>query len=93
MLAEISLCYKNFLIRFISMTFWSPWSQDLTLPHAFLWCYLKDRVFERGPATIEELKQCIKHKINASPHAALHRIFQDMLKRLCLCKREQTGHT
>ena len=35
---------------------WPPYSPDLNPPDYFLWGYLKDRVYEDNPPTIERLK-------------------------------------
>jgi len=42
---------------------WSARSPELTLPHLFLWGFLKDRVFRRRIMTIQELQQAIVDKV------------------------------
>jgi len=40
----------------ISKGLWPPRSPDLTLPHYFLWGYLKGRIYQNKPRTIDALK-------------------------------------
>jgi hypothetical protein len=50
---------KKFLHCWISQfgeLSWLPRSPDLSAPNYFLWDYLKNRVFETQPATMDELK-------------------------------------
>ena len=66
--------------RFISKGLQPPHSPDLTPPHYFLWIYLKARVYQSKPRTIDALKANITEEIQAvtaetywqglSPHMA-----------------------
>ena len=42
---------------------WPPYSPDLNPPDYFLWGYLKDRVYQDNPDTIERLKETIRREI------------------------------
>jgi len=38
---------------------WPACSPDLSACDSFLWGYLKEKVYDHGPHTIQELKDCI----------------------------------
>ena len=44
---------------------WPARSPNLTVPHFFLWGFLKDRVFRRRIMTNQELKQAIVDEVAA----------------------------
>ena len=52
---------------------WPPYSPDLTPLDYFLWGYLKERVYEDNPDTIERLKENIKREIRRIPNDVLDR--------------------
>ena len=54
---------------------WPPYSPDLNPPDCFLCGYLKDRVYEDYPPTIERLKKIIKREIRRIPAYMLQRAF------------------
>jgi hypothetical protein len=54
---------------------WPARSTDLTVADFFLWGYLKDKVFARGPRTIDELKRLITEEFNRIP--------QEMIAKAC----------
>jgi hypothetical protein len=54
---------------------WPPRSPDFSAPYCSLWCYLKSRVFETRPATLD------RHKANIGE--TIHeRVMDDFTKRL-----------
>ena len=54
---------------------WPARSPDLTVVDFFLWGYLKEKVFERNPSSLAELKRFIKEEF--------HKIPQEMIARAC----------
>ena len=55
---------------------WPPYSPDLTPPDYFLWGYLKARVYQDNPPTIERLKENIKREIRI-PRYMLERVIEN----------------
>jgi hypothetical protein len=49
--------------RLISKNLWSPRSPDLSIPEFFLRGYLKNKVYEDNPHTIDDLKIVITQRI------------------------------
>ena len=68
--------------RVISKGFWPPRSPDLTPPDYFLWGYLKGRVYQNKPRTIDALKANITEEIQAVIADVLARTFQNMARRV-----------
>ena len=56
---------------------WPPYSPDLTPPHYFLWGYLKARVYQDNPPTIERLKENIKREIRRIPRDMMERVIDN----------------
>ena len=54
-----------------------PHSPDLNPPDYFLWGYLKDRVYQDNPPTIERLKENIKREIRRIPGEMLERVIDN----------------
>ena len=66
--------------RLISRRTDNPWplySPDLTPPDYFLWGYLKARVYQDNPPTIERLKENIKREIRRIPRDMLERVIDN----------------
>ena len=61
---------------------WPAQSSDLTLPHFFLWGFLKDRLFRRRIMTIQELKQAIVDEVAATDEDLRRRVFGNFQTRL-----------
>ena len=55
----------------------APYSPDLTHPDYFLWGYLKARVYQDNPPTIERLKENIKREIRRIPRYMLERVIEN----------------
>jgi len=78
--------------RVISKGLWSPRSPDLTPPDCFLWGYLKGRVYQNKPRTIDASKANITEKIQAVTADILARTFQNMARRVQSCLDANGGH-
>jgi len=71
---------------------WPPRSPDLTPLDYFLWGYLKGRVYQNKPRTIEALKANITEEIQAVTADVLARTFQNMARRFQSCLDANGGH-
>ena len=63
---------------------WAPRSADLTHPDFFAWGHLKNAVYERKPATIDDLMNFITEEA--------HKITSDMCQKVIQCfhRRQHT---
>jgi len=80
-------CVRNF-----GDTAWPARSPDLTVPHFFLWGFLKDRVFRRRIVTIQELKQAIVDEVAAIVEGLQRRVYGNFQTRLQQCIDLKGGH-
>ena len=71
---------------------WPAQSSDLTLPHFFLWGFLKDRLFRRCIMTIPGLKQAIVDEVVAIVEDLRRRVYSDFQTRLQQCSDVNGGH-
>ena len=78
--------------RVISKGLWPPRSPDLTPPDYFLWRYLKGRIYQNEPRTIDALKANITKEIQAVTPDLLARTFQNMARRVQFCLDANGGH-
>jgi hypothetical protein len=78
--------------RVISKGIWPPRSTDLTPPDYFLWGYLKGRVYQNKPRTIDSLKANITEEIQALTADVLARTFQNTARRVQSCLDANGGH-
>ena len=78
--------------RVISKGLWPPRSPDLTPPDYFLWGYLKGRVYQNKPRTIDALKANITEKIQAVTADVLARTSQNLARRVQSCLDANGGH-
>ena len=78
--------------RVISKGLWTPRSPDLTPPHYFLRGYLKGRVYQTKPRTIDALQANITEEIQAVTANVLARTFQNMARRVQSCLDANGGH-
>ncbi len=83
---------KFFGDRLARKGLWPPWNPDLTLLDSFLWNYLKNSVYETGPASISELKDRIMEQIAQIDHKMLKHFFANLIKHVRLCKTENGGN-
>ena len=86
-------CLKSFsAIDLSQKIFWPPRSPDLTIPDFFPWGYLKGKVYEGNPQTIDNLKISIIQRIQEITPSMLKRASKNMCKRVQLCLQERGGH-
>jgi len=64
---------------------WPALSPDLTRCDFFLWGYLKAKVYERRPGTIEQLKLAIRQKVAAITPAITRKAMDNFRERLQQC--------
>ena len=64
---------------------WPPRSPDLNPCDFFLWSYVKSKVYERRPSTLEHLKAAITEEIDAIPQNMLERVMINFRERLQNC--------
>jgi len=76
----------------ISKGLWPLCSPDLTPPDYFLWGYLKGRVYQNKPRTIDALKANITEEIQAVTVEILARTFQNMVHWFQSCLDANSGH-
>ena len=76
----------------ISKGLWPLRTPDLTLPDYFLWGYLKGRIHQNKPQTIEALKANVTEEIQAMTADVLARTFQNMVHRVQSCLDTNGGH-
>jgi len=78
--------------RFILKGLWPQCSPSLTPPDYFLWGYLKGRVYQTKPRSIDALKANITEEIQAVTADLLARTFQNMVRRIQSCLDANGGH-
>ena len=88
-MAEIQSFFGD---RIISKGLWPPRSPDLTPPDYFLWGYLKRRVYQNKPRTIDALKANITEEIQAVTADVLTRTFQNKARRVQCSLDANGGH-
>lgn len=88
-MAHIRQTFDN---RVISKDLWPPRSPDLTPLDYFLFGYCKQKVYERNPHTLDELKQYITDAINGIQIHTLQDIFINMRRRVALCLTQNGNH-
>jgi len=88
-MAKIQSFFGN---RVISKGLWLPHSPHLTPPDYFLWGYLKGRVYQNKPRTIDALKANITEEIQTVTADVLARTFQNMARRVQSCLDANGGH-
>jgi len=76
----------------ISKGLWPPRSPDLTPPDYFLWGYLKRRVYQNKPRTIDTLNSNITEEIQAVTADVLARTFQNIARRVQSYLDANGGH-
>jgi hypothetical protein len=67
--------------RVITRGLWPARSPDLSPPDYFLWGYLKDRVYNDHPRTLNELRVNIAAAINAISPELLNNAVSSLLRR------------
>jgi hypothetical protein len=71
--------------RTISRGLWPPRSPDLSPPDYFLWGYLKAKVYENGPRSLNELRANITAVVNTISADLLHNAVNSLVHRARLC--------
>ena len=71
---------------------WAPHSPDLNPPDFYLWGFLKDKVYQGNPQTIEELKTAITAKIRAIPKEECVKVIDNFVRRVQVCLQRNGGH-
>ena len=77
--------------RFANIT-WPPRSPDLSICDYFLWGYLKARVYEHKPRTLDDLKEAIRVEVAQIDRAMLERVEANFQERLQKCINENGHH-
>jgi len=83
---------RVFIVRTYWKKEWPPLSPDLMPPDYFLWGYLKGRVYQNKPRTIDALKANITEEMQAVTVDVLARTFQNMAHRVQSCLDANGGH-
>lgn len=71
---------------------WPPRSPDLTKLDFFLWGYVKERVYQTPPTTLEDMKGRIRNAFQEINDHMLRNVSQSFLNRLRLCVQENGRH-
>lgn len=83
---------NKFSKKFIDKHQWPPRSPDLNPCDFFLWGYLKAKVYNPLPKTLDDLKENIKREINLISKETLKNIFINFEKRCDLIISASGGH-
>ena len=73
---------RQFLDRFSNKEKWPPRSPDLNPCDFFLWGYLKQRVYNTMPQSLDSLKENITREFKNISKDTLKNTFDDFYKRL-----------
>lgn len=71
---------------------WPPRSPDLSMCDFYLWGYLKSRVYEGKPRTLEELKTAIRDRIEEIDEETVGRVEANFREWLQTCVRVKGHH-
>src|ERR1700729_1872081 len=91
----IDILQEKFDERIISRNaavHWPPRSCDLTPLDYFLWGYLKSKVYENRPQTLDALRLNIEHCIRQNTPDLLHKVIENWVRRIRSCTRSRGGH-
>ena len=91
-MAVLRPLFPNRLISRFADVLWPPRSPDLSTCDFFLWGYLKSRVYEDKPRTLDELKEAIRQQITKINRDLLERVEANFLERLQQCVNENGHH-
>ena len=92
--ANISLHFLNeiFPNRIISKGIWPPRSPDLSVLDFYLWGATKQKVYRNKPQSLQDLRDNILHQIEAITQEEIHRVFENLKRRINVCINEFGGH-
>lgn len=71
---------------------WPARSPDLTSPDFFLWGYLKEKVYQEEPTTVENMKERIRNACRHIDRQTLLRCHETFKKRIEMCIQVQGHH-
>lgn len=71
---------------------WPPRSPDLTPLDFFVWPYIKHKVYQMAPETMEDLKECVINAFNTITPNMLQNVHANILKRLRMCLAVDGNH-
>lgn len=91
-MTAIRTAFPNYVISRFGDLPWPPRSPDLSMCDFYLWGFLKSRVYEGKPRTLEELKTAIRAKIAEIDEETLSRVDASFRERLHTCVRENGHH-
>ena len=80
------------LISYRTDRVWPPHSPDLNPLDFFLWGFLKDKVYNPKPQTLDELKRNIKFHIRRVSAEVCDNVVNNFRKRLSLVVKRDGGH-
>lgn len=88
----IRAAFPNRVISRFGDVSWPPRSPDLSMCDFYLWGYLKSRVYDGMPRTLEQLKTAIRDRIEEINLVTLERVEANYRERLQACVRENGHH-
>ena len=71
---------------------WPSRSPDITPSDFFLWDYLKGKIYENNPRSLEDLRMNIRTGISMISSSVLVTVMESMTKRMQLCLEEEGKH-
>lgn len=78
--------------RLISRDRWPSRSPDLTPLDFYLFGYLKNKIHQNRLHNLEQLQAAIEHEIHNIDQNQLHRLFDNIKRRINLCLEANGGH-
>ena len=71
---------------------WPPRSPDLSVLDFYLWGPTKQKVYRNKPQSLQDLRDNILHQIEAITKEEIHRVFENLKRRINVCINEFGGH-
>ena len=71
---------------------WPPRSPDLSVLDFYLWGATKQKVYRNKPQSLQDLRDNILHQIEAITQEEIHRVFENLKRRINVCINEFGGH-
>ena len=66
--------------------------QDLSVLDFYLWGATKQKVYRNKPQSLQDLRDNILHQIEAITQEEIHRVFENLKRRINVCINEFGGH-
>ena len=79
---------KCVILRFGDVQ-WPPRSPDLTAYDFFVWCYLKEKVYQSKPKTLVELKENIAREISLISLENFSKVMNNLAVRMGECTEKK----